>query len=626
MPLPGQQTDPRRPQPGSGFPRLVPPFGISAAVGLAAVALALPVRVHAQWLTQTVALTNGWNAVYLHVSPDHTDLNTMVAGDPANPILEVWRWHSTSAAQFDTDPQQRTDLASEWTTWERSNPVSDLRRMTGNAAYLVRVGTNVTSYVWTIQGRPVAPINEWSATGLNFIGFPTVPSAPPTVERFFSLAPELQQNPQTEMYYYKGGELGDGNPARLLSARRIVVARGQAFWLRSGDLFNHYFGPFEMDLNQETGIDFGENHSVQSFVLRNLTSSNLTVSAALLESEPPPSGQPAIGGVPPLLIRGALDLTNRAYGYSTLAPNQAASWTLAPRGQSGDEREVVVGLNRSAISAPAGTRLAAILRLTDSLGFTQLDAPVTADVGSSAGLWVGKALVTEVGQQLKSFVLDGQGSPVVSSGGAYLVAGTETSLAPVPSPFALRMIVHNPESGNAALLQRVYLGLGQSTNYVAANRESLLLGSSLGSARRVSSAHLPWTESNQPWWFGGRLAPSSWLTNIVEVGYNDHQSNPFLHTFHPDHDNLDATFKKGLPQGSESYGIRRQITLHVLPPPDDFSSLVGGGTTFAGEYFETLTLSGLARAGGTNDARQFQTRGVFTLNRIAPIPTLTLAP
>lgn len=145
MRLPGQQTDPRRPQGGSGLPRLVPLFRMFAALWLAAAWLALPARVHAQWLTQSILLTNGWNAVYLHVSPDHTDLNTMVAGDPANPILEVWRWHSTSAAQFDTDPQHRTDLASEWTTWERTNPASDLRRMTGNAAYLVRVGSNVSS-------------------------------------------------------------------------------------------------------------------------------------------------------------------------------------------------------------------------------------------------------------------------------------------------------------------------------------------------------------------------------------------------------------------------------------------------------------------------------------------------
>lgn len=626
MPVTGQQTASQRPPCGGRRSHRVPQFQIPAALWLAAAWLGLAANAQAQWLTQTLTLTNGWNAVYLHVSPDHTDLNTMVAGDPANPILEVWRWHSTSAAQFDTDPQHRTDLASEWTTWERSNPASDLRRMTGNAAYLVRVDSTVGSYVWSVKGRPVAPLNEWTATGLNFIGFPTVPAAPPTVERFFSLAPELQQNPQTEMYYYRGGELGDGNPARLLSARRIAVARGQAFWLRSGDLFNHYFGPFELDLNQETGMDFGENHSVQSFVLRNLTSSNLTVRAILLESEAPPSGQLGIDGIPPLLIRGDLDLTNRTYGYATLPLNQATSWTLAPRGQSGSEREVVLGLNRPAIAAPAGSRLAAILRLTDSLGFTQLDAPVTAVAGSRAGLWVGKALVSEVGQQLKSFVLDGGGSPVVSNGGAYLVAGTETALAPAPRPFSLRLIVHNPESGNAALLQRVYLGLDQRTNFVAANQESLLLGSSLGTARRISAAHLPWSESNQPWWFGGRLAPSLWLTNLVEVGHNDHRSNPFLHTFHPDHDNLDATFKKGLPQGSESYGIRREIRLHVLLPRDDFSSLVGGGTTLAGEYFETLTLSGLARAGGTNDARQFQTRGVFTLNRIAPIPNLTLAP
>jgi hypothetical protein len=46
--------------------------------------------------------------------------------------------------------------------------------------------------------------------------------------------------------------------------------------------------------------------------------------------------------------------------------------------------------------------------------------------------------------------------------------------------------------------------------------------------------------------------------------FNDHASNPFLRTYHPDHDNLDATFKQELPQGSESYtDLTRETALSV---------------------------------------------------------------
>ena len=32
------------------------------------------------------------------------------------------------------------------------------------------------------------------------------------------------------------------------------------------------------------------------------------------------------------------------------------------------------------------------------------------------------------------------------------------------------------------------------------------------------------------------------MATTVTLSYNDQASNPFLHTYHPDHDNLDATF------------------------------------------------------------------------------------
>ena len=48
-----------------------------------------------------------------------------------------------------------------------------------------------------------------------------------------------------------------------------------------------------------------------------------------------------------------------------------------------------------------------------------------------------------------------------------------------------------------------------------------------------------------------------------------------------------------------------------------------GSQSLSGNYSETVTVKGLARAGGTNDTRTFELRGVFSLNRISSIPTLT---
>lgn len=580
----------------------------------------------AQWTTQSIDLKPGWNGVFLHVDATHDSLNALVGGDASNPILEIWRWNPPSVAQFVDSPAQPTP-APEWATWLRSDSVnSQLQRLSGDSAYLVRVGSNVTSYVWNIKGRPVAPRHDWTISGLNLIGFPTVTNNPPKFDTFLSQAPALQ-SATPEIYAYSGGELSSNNPALIRSPffRVTPVKRGQAYWMRSGTVFNRYFGPFEV-IGAGTGVDFHTNLSSATLRLRNLSSSNLTVTLRLGNSAVPPSGQTPIAGVPPLLLRGSLNPANLTYGHTNIPVASPRTWTLAPRDSVGSEVEVVLGLNRSAITSPAGSLLAGILSFTDSLGVSEILIPVSATTASSAGLWVGGASITQVGKQIKRYQTNEDGSLLVSTNGNYSVTTNDTSLGEVSKAYPLRLIVHNPVSGaGASLLQRVYHGLDYSTNPVVATGEAALHPSYLSSARRITSTHLPWTATNTVWPMGGRLGTDTFLSTRVMVSHNDRAANPFLHVYHPDHDNLDVTFKKELPQGSESYRIERFIQLAVLPPANDFSSLIASGTTVSGIYLETLTLKGLHRDDGKDEARQYELRGVFSLNRVSDISTLTLA-
>lgn len=579
--------------------------------------------VSAQWLSQTNTLVPGWNAVYLHVDPSHATLEDLIAADVNNPILEVWLWAPAPATmQYITTPQEPIDTGSQWASWNRSSSSSSLlQRLVGNAAYLVHVGTNVSSYQWVLKGKPVAPAYRWTTTGLNFLGFPTVPANPPSFDTFLVQAPELYQNAQ--VYQYVGGELEAGNPAQVYAMRTTRVNRGQAYWVRAGEVFNRYYAPFETSLAGASGVDYGTSLSAYSLRLRNLSSSSITVTLRLIASETPPAGQTNIAGVPPLLVRGNLNSTNLTYSFTNLTAASPRTWTLAASGTSGSEVEVVLGLNRYVISDPPGTLLAGILRFSDSLGFSQVDVPVAATAASRAGLWVGSAAVTQVGQYLKTYQRDAAGTLLTDTNGAYLVSGVNTNLGDVPRSFPLRLLVHNPDSGNAVLLQRVYFGLDAATNPVVARSESALHRAFLKQARRFSASHLPWTSDNTPWPFNGRLGQTTTLiaTNVT-TSFDDQASNPFLHTYHPDHDNLNATFNNTLPQGAESYTIRREITLQVTPPADDFTSLTTSGQAMTGDYCETISLLGLARAGGANDTRQFQIRGVFKLNQIAGVPTL----
>jgi hypothetical protein len=604
----------------------------------------------AQWITQTNALKPGWNSVFLHVDASHATLDAIVGNDLSNPIQEIWYWQpALPTGQFIDSPQLPTGAGSQWSTWTRlAGPASVLQRLTGNGAYLVKVANNVASYNWLVKGKPVAPTFRWTLTGLNFIGFPTPPAPAPTFESFLAPAPQLQQN--GEVYRYQGGELGPTNPVRVFTFRTTPVRRDQAYWVRAGQSYNQYFGPIQILQSSPSGIRFGDSLGQATLRLRNLANVPITITLRTVASETPPVGQTNIAGAPPLLLRGSINTTNLTFGYTSLGAG-AQTWNLTAAGQVGSEVEVVIGLNRSQMGGAPGALFAGMLRFTDSLGLSQVDVAVSAEKGSTAGLWVGGAAASYVSHYLKPYAKAtnaadlavllarlqlGQGANgyryerdtntdrVLVFGGAeqktgsYLLDGPiKIDSGTVARPFPLRLIVHN--DGTAAkLLQKVFHGIGLGSNSVLATRESLLLASQLAEARRISAVHLPTSAGNIPWSFTGSMQQGGSLTASVPLSYDDQASNPFLHTYHPDHDNLDAQFTTGLAPGIESYGVTRQITLSFTAPENDFNSLTQGSQDLGGNYAEEITFQ--ARGSQT---RQYNVLGTFTLKRISDIATLT---
>jgi hypothetical protein len=573
-------------------------------------------RAEGQWITQTFELKPGWNAVYLHVDASHATLQELIDTDNANPIQEVWRWNpSPSTLQFFTNPQLPSGSGTQWASWNRPLGASSvLQRLGANSAYLVRV-EGTLGYTWKVVGKPAAPRYEWTTSGLNFFGFPTPVNSPPLFETFLAQDPELLRT--AEVYQYTGGELGTGNPARLFTLRSAPLRRGEAFWMRAGEAYNRYFGPFELELQQVQGVHFQETQGQNRLRLRNVTGNALTVTLNMLNSEDPPAGQQEILQAPPVLVRGVLDMSNLTYAHSVLSEG-AHSWTLAPKGQPGSEVDLVLGVNRFQMPGNPGDLYAGILRFTDSLNLTAVDIAVSAQVSSTAGLWVGDASVNQVRHYLKNYQKDFQGQAVTSETGRYVITDINTSLGTVARPYPLRLIVHSDSTGNnPVLLQRVFHGL-RNNNVVLSTGESQLDPEHLRHARRISAVHLPWSASNAPWSFTGEFKQGGQLAAEIFLEHDDQSSNPFLHTYHPDHDNLNATFDQPLPQGNESYSVERKIVLRFTVPGNDFTSLTSSSHTWVGDYEESITIYGK----GT-EARNFEVQGGFTLNRISSIPVLT---
>lgn len=606
-----------------------------------ALLLAGSMRGQAQWVTQPLSLKAGWNAVYLHVDPSYDTLDSLVGSDVSNPIEEIWMWTpSPTAAQFVTSPLSPSQ-PTYWLNWVRvSAPSATLSRLRGNVACLVR---STADYTWNLKGKAIGPSYQWSGSGLNFIGFPTLPGgAAPTFDTFLTPVPDLKVG--AEVFRYQGGAITD-NPVPVFDFATTRVRRGEAFWMRS-TTFNRYFGPFDALFGSSGGVDFDDSSGQFSFRVRNRTKANLTVKLEMIPSETRPAGQPDIAGMPPVLVRGPIRLTDLTYPYTALS--SPVTIVLKPDGQPGSDAEVVLGLNRFAMSFPAGSLVAGVLRMTDSLNYSQIDVPVTAKMASTAGLWIGDAEVRRVNQYLTtyhtaeseaamnallttlgllpapvgvSYARDAASKRIIKftgTSGSYLVKNVNTDSGAVIRPYPLRLILHNNPTGAARLLQRAFVGLNTAGDQIVCTKESFLDPKELASARRITAAHLPFTAANDGWPFSGPLGMTANITATAAVSHDDQASNPFLHTYHPDHDNLDAQFGAPLPVGDESYGVSRLFRLVVSPPADHFASLTAAGTQFSGQYTETITLTG--KGGFT---RNFDVSGAFTLNRISTTPTLT---
>jgi hypothetical protein len=484
----------------------------------------------------------------------------------------------------------------------------------------VRVNASRTDYAWAVKGRPVAPRYQWSSSGLNFIGFST-PSGPMGYERFFLPAPALTES--SEIYRSPGGNFGTGNPIRLFDFARTTFTRGEAVWMRVNAGFNRYFGPFEVSLPGSRVISFGSEGTQYSFRLRNQSATTNVITLRLIESETPPTGQTNIVGAPPIVVRGTLDPATSLYSSvpliagTTNLRNGTFSWTLPPKGRPGSDVQVVLGLARDQMLGNAGDLSAGVLQLTDDQGLMRIDLGVAAVKGSLAGLWVGEAQVTQVVQYLVNYQRDPVGRPVIrltEKDGAYTISTTNAILGPVPRAFPLRLIMHD-DGTNSVLLQRVFLGTDITTNPIVATEQRFLDPDRLGSARRISAAHLPWSASNGSW-------PMTLVSNVYRANVvTPHDSigvNPFIHQYHPDHDNLNASFTQSLPKGRESYGITRTIWLSPQVAPTDYLGQTAGSLERKGIYDETITVEGAG-----SSSRTFKVVGTFTLNRISSISQLT---
>ncbi|MES2570472.1 MAG: hypothetical protein V4710_10520 [Verrucomicrobiota bacterium] len=616
----------------------------------------------AQWQTTTYSLKGGWNAIHLSGDARHDTLDNLLPPQ----VTEVWRWNpNPTQVQFTQSPLIPSAGTPEWSVWKRGLPgESTLSQLSGQTSYLVRcAGTAANSYAVPIKQSPLPPSSAWVRNGANLFGFPTFQSGSsyPFFSSYFSTFPAaLAAN--TRIYKYVGGELGAGNPLQIFSPANERLDRTQAYWF-SAEVVGNFYAPLEISLTTGGGLAFGRAGSVVTARIRNRSNAAVTLSVAPLNSESAPPGQTGIVGPVPL--------TRRTFNATTLLWTEspiAAGFTEAIGPQS--TLELNLGIDRASMGgASAGALFASFLRLRDSGNLMEVYLPVSALKTSLSGLWVGDIALTHVGSRvsngakgiatlrrdsLTAIAVEGTGGfgytvppavtvappasgttatavanvaqgsvtgfTITNSGSGYLKTPAVTVAPPPPlagtstsSPFPLRALLHVADDGAARLLSQVFIGqLAAAPNAAGlCTLESLLKPDAKSGARRIVSAHLP---LDRVILGTGSVALPAEVAFTITIPFSD-PTNPFVHQYHPDHDNKDA---RGNPLGAgvESYSVTRRCTFRFTASPPAGSTVTGGwgSEVIGGTYSETI--NGIHK-------QALQLDGTFELRRASEIGTLT---
>ena len=155
--------------------------------GLTAVGLAA-LTASASHVEQTLQLSQGWNAVYLEVTPDDgndetlndAQCETVFNASDYGAVTTVMAYDSDAyetTRQYSDDGSEILQKPVSYLTWMRGDSTgSTLRSLVGGRCYLVYVvGDKKTQLNLTVTGVPCAPSMTWRDTTkgdfINLVGY-----------------------------------------------------------------------------------------------------------------------------------------------------------------------------------------------------------------------------------------------------------------------------------------------------------------------------------------------------------------------------------------------------------------------------------------------------------------------
>jgi len=594
--------------------------GLAAALGVVLLSFTLGNPARAQWITQNLPLAPGFNPVFVQVTPATNDCDTVFASMPN--IDSVWMYNRyTKTASSGLAPSATAVGQDHWLMWfpKRSAKsfLGTLSQIRAGQAYMIHVLDNSPATTLSLKGIPGLPRTDWIPLDMTLAGGPISEKSPVTFYQLFHDIPELTSDAGSSSSFYSI----DPRVARETQIRNplaTTIVPGRAYWfILNGHRDNPY--PFSVTaLGEMNSVQFLKDGKTSSLVLANSLS---TVSAklhlALLDSETPPAGSPDLAGRVP--VAALLVGPDGSYTPQLLAGG--VDITLAP----GETRTLRLGLATALLTPTSNSNATyqGLIEVTESAhGYRQL-VPVVAEVPNSSLAKQNLSLLG-TGARLRSSSTATTSSDAPSSGlwvGKITLAAVNTPgfsptnsspdisqnpLSKVASPLDMRVLLHVDSNGVARVIQQAcFAQFWNGSNYdtqLYHSATGLVRGATLTS--RVSAPAWP---RLPPTPMTGTLGSN--LSGSLTVPYDD-PVNPFVHIYHPDHNNYDETYTNKLGAGVESFNVTRNVTFY-------FGSTIDAGSfspgvppmQFTGTNGEYVTTTGFANT------------TAFTVQLWATIPT-----
>ena len=522
-------------------------------------------------VSETIALTNGWNAVYLESTPDNFAPEEFFADMPE--VARVGCYESSvygATEQINGDGTTIAQKPVSFYVWVRGDEVrSTLKRILGGRCYLI-YATGPASK--TFYGSPACPRVSWQAAedgfativGVSIPAGETVPSA--VYFREGPMSPEAIKAP------YEPGGLDAAAPefTKLMSFRGTPALKGGGVYAFEGGEVADWPGVVKVLTTTLSGtIAFEGGVARQSFSVANAGTTNRTIRVSYGPSEL------ASEEKPPLMVFIPRVGTNE-YGWTTFGTHD---FDLAP----GESRTLALATDKSGFTADRS--FAGIVTVSDLSGTKmRVRVPVTAALDADSprsaafpkGLWYGNIELSQVDRL-------SDGVPVEAGG-----------------KMKMQALLLVDSAGAAHLMQRIAVGTAKEpgedgTCDVRLWPETTAVPAEY-SARRISTmcpdvAHRSLDATSGSF---GNMLQFDWTVAA------DARDNPFRHAWHPDHatgfavtNRLTLSWRKESGESTWEYS------------PDELTYGIG-----------TWTLGGLSGAG------EITMRGIFALKRILAISSI----